>query len=61
MANFSDIMKRGQRNFDLKEGGGSWNRCEECDERALCYPYIDEKSEVWILCEECTNEFVRDE
>jgi hypothetical protein len=61
MSDFGDIMRRGRKMFDMKSKGGTWNRCEECDTRALCYPYIDEKNEVWVLCEDCTNEFVKDE
>lgn len=61
MSSFNDIMKRGKRMFDMKNKGGTWDRCEECDKRALCFPYVDEKNEVWTLCEECVSEFVKDE
>lgn len=61
MSNFNDIMKRGKRMFDMKNKGGTWKRCEECDERALCFSYVDEKNEVWMLCEDCISEFVKDE
>ena len=61
MGDFSEIMRRGKRMFDMKRKGGSWERCEECDVRDICYPYLDEKDEVWVLCDECMSEFVKDE
>ena len=45
MADFSDILKRGKRMFDLKDKGGKWDRCEECGKRKLCFPYDDDKDE----------------
>lgn len=61
MSDFGTILKRGRKMFDLKDKGGTWQRCEECDEMLECYPYVDEKTEVWMLCENCTKEFVKDE
>jgi len=61
MSDFGSILKRGRKMFDMKEKGGSWQRCEECDEMHKCYPYVDERGHVWMLCEECVTEFVKDE
>jgi len=61
MSDFSSILKRGKRIFDMKDKGGEWQRCEECDEMLKCYPYKDEKCEVWMLCEDCSKEFIKDE
>lgn len=61
MSSFADIMRRAKKMFKMKDGGGEWLRCEECDERRLCYPYADEKDEVWMLCEACASLFVKDD
>lgn len=60
-SNFGDILRRGRKMHDLKEKGGEWGRCEECDERAICYPYVDERKQIWMLCEECATIFVKDD
>ena len=61
MTGFSDILKRGRKIFDMKDTGGKWNRCEECGERRLCFDYSDCQNEIWVLCEQCTNTFVKEE
>ena len=61
MSSFGDILRRGRKMFKMKNTGGEWQRCEECDERAKCYPYVDEKQQVWMLCEECASVFVKDD
>lgn len=60
MSDFSNILKRGRKIFEIKDGGGVWERCEECGERLLCFPYKDVEDETWLLCEECTTIFVKE-
>ena len=60
MAGFGDILKKGKRRYDIKSKGGDWGRCEECDERARLYPFDDEKDQIWMLCEDCTEIFVNE-
>jgi len=61
MSDFGNILKRGRKMFNTKKNGGKWGRCEECDERALLFPYKDVEKEVWMLCEVCAAEFVKEE
>lgn len=58
---FGNILKRGRKIFNTKDKGGVWGRCEECDERALVYPYNDAEKQVWQLCEECISIMIKDE
>lgn len=57
---FSDIMKRGKKQFEIKDQCGEWGRCEHCDERRLLFPYRDDKNEMWRLCESCSNLFIKE-
>lgn len=61
MSGFGKLLKKGQRRHEIKSSGGKWGRCEECDERTLLYPFDDEKEQVWMLCDRCTEIFVNDE
>jgi len=63
MTDFGKIMRRGKRRFNIKQNApiSKWDRCEACDVRIEVFPYNDEKGEVWLLCAECTNLFVKDE
>jgi len=61
MSDFGNILRRGRRMFDMKNEGGIWGRCEECDERALLFSYIDDEKETWKLCEICATDFVKEE
>jgi hypothetical protein len=58
---FSDVLRRGKRIFGVKDKGGKWGRCEECDERALLYPYDDKEGQVWMLCEYCLEILAKDD
>lgn len=57
---FADIMKRGKKQFQVKEQRGEWGRCEYCDERKLLFPYKDNKNEAWQLCELCSSMFIKE-
>ena len=61
MADFSSILKRGKKSFDAKAKGGKWGKCDECTERRLLFPYHDAEDEVWDVCEECMNTFIKEE
>ena len=61
MSDFSNILRRGRRLFDMKDKGGKWGRCEECDSRALLFPYKDFEEETWMLCELCAADFAKEE
>ena len=61
MADFSTILKKGRKVFSTKEKGYTWARCEECNERARLYEYIDEETQKWMLCEKCITIFTNDE
>jgi len=61
MSDFSNILKRGKRAFNTKKIGGKYGRCEECDERRILFPYHDSEDEVWNICEECMNKFIKEE
>lgn len=61
MSGFGSILKRGRKMFNIKDAGGKWQRCEECDEMRKCFNYVDEREEIWVICEECMKEFVKDE
>ncbi len=61
MADFGDILKQGKRRFKVKNIIGSWNKCEHCDERRYLFPYKDDQSESWDLCDSCADVFIREE
>ena len=61
MVDFSTIIKRGQRRSRIKSHMGKWGRCESCEERKELYPYSDEKGEIWMLCSECSDGYVKEE
>lgn len=61
MSGFSDILKQGKKRFEVKSDHGSWGRCEYCDERHLLHSYHDNKNEIWKLCDQCTDFFVKEE
>jgi hypothetical protein len=58
---FGSIVKRGQKLFKAKDKGGTWGRCEHCEERMLLYRYEDEKYQPWMLCENCIEILSKDE
>lgn len=60
MTDFGNILRRGRRNYNIKKTSNGWGRCESCDERRQLYPY-DTKDQVWMLCEECSDVFVKEE
>lgn len=57
---FSKILDRGKKMFDVTHKGGKWNVCEECNKRKLCYAYLDVEGEIWWLCEVCTQLFIKE-
>lgn len=61
MGDFGSIMRRGRKMFDMKDKGGTWERCEECNKRALLYKYYDSEDQVWLLCEECITIYTKEE
>ena len=61
MTDFGTIIGRARRRFSIKSTKGHWGRCEECDGRSFLYPFDDEKNQIWMLCEYCSNLFVKDE
>lgn len=61
MTGFGTIVERAKRRFGIKSTRGKWGRCEECEERSILYPFDDDKNQVWMLCEDCSNLFVKDE
>jgi hypothetical protein len=61
MSDFGSILKRGRKIFNTKNSGGKFDRCEECNARALVYKYLDEENQEWLLCEQCLNTFTKDE
>ena len=61
MSNFSDILKKGKKQFQVKDQLGKWGRCDYCDERRLLFTYSDSKSEFWYLCESCSDVFIKEE
>jgi len=61
MSDFGSILRRGRRMFDMKNRGGDWGRCEECDDRKIIFPYEDEENQIWMLCEQCMETFIKDE
>jgi len=61
MTDFGDILRRGRRNYNIKQLPSEWGRCDACGERKLLHPYDSEKKEIWMLCEECSDVFVKEE
>lgn len=61
MTDFGTILKRGRRRYETKKSEGQWGRCESCDERLKLYPYSDDKGDTWMLCEECSDGFIKEE
>lgn len=61
MAGFSDILDRGKKRFKVKNKKGAWGGCDYCDDRHLLFPYYDSKSEMWMLCDTCSNTFIEEE
>lgn len=58
---FVDILKKGKRQFQIKDQRGSWGKCEYCDTRQLLFQYTDDKNELWHLCGDCTGLFIKEE
>ncbi len=58
---FSKILNRGRRKFKSKDTGGVWNECEYCERRRLLFKYEDNKNEMWNLCDECIDLFIKEE
>jgi len=63
MADFGSILRKGKRRFEIKNKTPipSWGRCEACEVRTKVFPYNDEKKEIWLLCGECADMFIKDE
>lgn len=61
MSNFIDILKRGKKRFKVKSKKEKYGKCEFCDRRKLLFLYHDNKKELWSLCDECINIFVKEE
>lgn len=61
MVDFGTILKRGKRRAEVKEDPGVWGRCESCDDRRLLRPYRDQKGEIWKLCDECSDSYIKEE
>ena len=61
MADFADILKHGKKRFQIKDGKGKWGKCDYCDDRHLLFPYHDSKKELWLLCDDCANIFIKEE
>lgn len=61
MSDFNDILKRGKRVFDLKDKGGTWGRCEDCGKRSPLFPFEDSDGEIWMFCETCLLDFIKEE
>ena len=60
MADFGDLLKKGRDMAKLKDKGGKWGRCEECNEMTILYNFIDKENEKWELCEQCSKAFIED-
>jgi hypothetical protein len=58
---FNKILRQGKRRFETKDVKPIWGRCDYCDERRQLFNYKDNKKELWMLCEECTDFFVKEE
>jgi len=58
---FGNIVNRGKKAYQTKKDGGEWGRCEECGERRVLFPYIDSEDQVWLVCDECVDFFIKDE
>ena len=58
---FSRIMRQGQRKFKTKDKHGHYGNCEYCGDRKLMFKYMDNKKELWDLCEICIDVFVEEE
>lgn len=52
---FGKLLDRGRKRHQIKSRKSEWGRCEQCDERAPLYPYYDDKQQVWMLCESCSD------
>lgn len=61
MADFSTILRQGKKRFEVKNNRGQYGSCEYCDDRHKLFPYSDKKNEIWMLCESCTDVFVKEE
>jgi hypothetical protein len=58
---FSSILRQGKKRFKVKNNRGKYGNCEYCDDRFELFPYSDTKNEIWMLCESCTDIFVKEE
>ena len=58
MVDFGKILKKGKKIFELKDNGGDWGRCEECNQRRKLFPFKDAEDQVWMLCESCIELFL---
>lgn len=58
--NFSKILNRGKKAYRTISEKSEWGKCEECGARKLLFPFKDKEGEVWMLCEMCVNEFVKE-
>lgn len=59
---FGDILKKGKKQFEIKEQRGFWGRCEYCDQRKLLFPYKEPaNNSSWNLCDVCSDLFVKEE
>lgn len=54
---FGKLIGKARRRYQTKSRGGKYGRCEQCDERLPLYEYIDERKNVWMLCESCSDVF----
>jgi len=61
MANFADILKHGKKRFQVKSKKSKWGKCDYCDDRYLLFLYRDSKNEIWMLCDECADTFIKEE
>jgi len=61
MGDFGSILRRGRRMFDMKDKGGKYGRCEECNKRAPLFEYKDVEEQVWTLCEECITMYTKED
>lgn len=59
--NFSKILKKGKRIFNVKSNiRGQWNKCEACERRQIVYSYIV-NNDKWLVCDDCLKNFIKDE
>ena len=61
MGDFGSIMRRGRKMFEMKDNGGKWGACEECNKRRLLFKYYDSEEELWMLCEECITTYTKED